>query len=100
MRGRCQGKGLNITLRALFAREARAEALSNKNTPKFTLTRCQDRTIRITPFWFQKFIQRSKSSIRAVRDAEQRETGVEPNPKYDIAHQLVTLDSWDAPDGN
>lgn len=38
--------------------------------------------------------------IRAVRDAEQGETSIQPNPENDITKELILLDSGNSPDGN
>ena len=38
--------------------------------------------------------------IRAVRDAEQGETSVQPNPEDDITKKLIPLDSRNSTNGN
>ena len=39
-------------------------------------------------------------SVRAVRHAEQREAGVEPQPEDQVAHELVPPNCRYPPDGN
>ncbi len=52
--------------------------------------------------WRGKYLWRTGEgegrSVRAVRDAEQREAGVEPDPEDDVPEQLVPPDRGDAAD--